>query len=1182
MSHPLEQRLADLRARLRRLLSLYAVCWTVGTVLAAVILLGLADYVIRFEDRGIRVLASAAVLGVAGWAIYRFLYPGLTARMADVQLARRLQRRFPALGDSLASAVEFLRQSEENPLAGSVAMRRAVITQTVAETEPLDFREVIDRRPAIRAAMAALAVCLVAMILLVFSPLVAGVAVARLANPFGNVEWPRRTHLILRRPVDRVARGQGFEVEVIEADGNLPAEVFIHYRFDAVDGEAVQESERMQLLSGGMVARRENVVRPFSYRVTGGDDTSMPWIDVEVLEPPALESASITLAPPEYTGWPDEQAKDHVRALAGTGMAIAAEATKSLRAVQLHLEDGREFAGRISGDGRIFTIPADPKQPVVIEKSGAYWFEFTDSEGIRGGNDDRWDIRVVPDTAPTIVIEEPNANVFVTPEAVVPLRVTAKDDLAVRSVTLEFSRSDRADQPDDLLPLFAGSEQVPPQSQGLSDSGRLGETRVVARDWQLAGLKLAPGVQITFRAVAADYLPQTAKSDERRLVIITPEELTERLAARQASILAELARVLQMQREDRRQVADLEIQSRQVGRLDQLAVDHLRGAELNQRQINSTLTCRSGGVPMHIAGLLTDLDNNKIDSPDIRRQMEDLLAEIDRLSREHLPILGRELTAAIKAAQIELEQQAGDGRLVAESLAAAGEHQDHVIQSLEQMLGRLARWDNFRRFHRDMSQLLGDQEELNRRTADLGRRTLAKLLRDLPPQELADLKIYARQQSELGRRLDRLQQDMAAASEQLQQTDPLAAETIGDALARARELATSGKMRTASDEIEKNQMGQVIPRQEQVVVDLHEILDILANRREHELDRLVKKLREAETDLANLAQRQEDVKKQMDQAAAQTAEAERRRQLEQLSRRQQQLQQESERMARRLERLMAQPSSKATQQAANQMGQACQAAGQGDAKAACRQAETAKQSLDDAAQQLAERRRQAEVELAMEQLERLQDAVKSLDERQGRILEETRRLDNLQRSEGRLTRAQAISLQDLARDQASLKDETAALAEKLTGAEVVNLALSGAAGEMARAAAMLDRRETGSSAQQAEQRAQDRLAMLLQAMKPEQPEQKNGGGARGGQGGQGEGSSPAMQALVELKLMKLMQEEINRRTQDLEALFGQSEKLDENALREYEQLSAEQGRLAELLLGLIPENTSQTMPEDSP
>ena len=58
------------------------------------------------------------------------------------------------------------------------------------------------------------------------------------------------------------------------------------------------------------------------------------------------------------------------------------------------------------------------------------------------------------------------------------------------------------------------------------------------------------------------------------------------------------------------------------------------------------------------------------------------------------------------------------------------------------------------------------------------------------------------------------------------------------------------------------------------------------------------------------------------------------------------------------------------------------------------------------------------------------------------------------------------------------------------------MALSAAVDEMGRAAALLQRRQTGPATQQSEQNAIDRLKLMLAAMEPEKPgEQANGGGA---------------------------------------------------------------------------------------
>ena len=1225
----IELKLERVRTRVRLLVALHGLSWIAGAVITAAMVLGLADYLTRSPDRGLRMISSLALLAVVGWTCYRYLYLGLVTRLGDLELASRLQRRFPSLGDGLSSAVEFLVQPEDDPTAGSVALRRAVIAQTTADCDGLDFRHCIEPAPTVRAALSTLVICLTALSLLVLDPLSSGIAAVRLVNPLSHVTWPQTYRLVLCEEVTRVARGQVFEVEVVDQSGiKLPSDVRIHYRLENPDGTEARESELMRFVDGTiaarrengttdpkrqkgvMVARRENVTRPFSYRVEGGDDHSMPWIPVEVVDPPTLESVSVTLTPPDYTGWPPERAEKNIRALVGTRVEIRARSTKPLESALLCLEGGGEIQAQLGGEASCQVAVG-----FVVESSGACWFRLTEltddfpsvghgnappngQEGLTGGSDTRWEIRAVPDVPPTVSIEQPAGNVFVTPHAVVPVQVAAKDDLAVHRIELAFSRSDRPEENDSLLPLYVGPDRVEPQAGGLSSGVELGHNLVPPPyNWQLSELGLRPGAQITFHAIATDYRPGTGKSEPRRLVIITPEELTERIAARQASIISKLSRVLEMQRQSRRQVGDLEIRLGEVGRLSQLDVDHLRGAELGQREVSHTLSSRSEGVPMHILSLLADLENNKVDSPDIQRQMHALLDEIDRLARQHLPVIGRELTSAIKAVQVRLQDQPADDAstapnehknqtappdpAVVDPLAAAGRHQDQVIASLEQMLDQLGEWDRYRRFHSEISHLLRDQEEHHRSTKQLGGRTLTKELDDLLPQESADLKILARRQFDLAHQLDNVQQAMQRAGEQLRQSNPLFAETVSDALYRARELAVSGRMRSAGGDIQQNQMGQASRRQEEIIQNLREILDVLANRREHELGRLIKQLRDAESELAEMAAKQEGLRKQIEEAERLPDEAERGRQLERLSREQEQLEEQAERMSRRLERLLAESAGQTVAQAAEKMHQAAESARQGSCQAASQQAHGAKQDLDEARRQVQERRLEAEVELALEQMARLEETLQGMHRREERIIEETLRLDQLAQDQGRLSRAQNVTLRDLARDQDLLRSETVALTKKLVGAEVFNLALSGAASEMARAAALLGRGQTGGPAQRAEQNALRRLGQLLEALKPEEPEEEPDE-SDSGQGGQGESGQPpgsGVQTLVELKLLKLLQQEINLRTRELEEALGPAETLTDEARREYTQLSEEQGRLADLLLNLI---TPQEDPEDNP
>ena len=187
------------------------------------------------------------------------------------------------------------------------------------------------------------------------------------------------------------------------------------------------------------------------------------------------------------------------------------------------------------------TVPADPAQPFVIDKSGAYWLEMTDEEDLTGGTQDRWEIRAIGDSCAKRRDRTTDRQ---------SVRHRRCRDSSARSwsktiwrfddVILHFSRSAEAGVEDLQLPLFQGPESAPFVESQKSAVPQQGESRTIEHPWQLAALNLKPGTQLTFYATASDYLPQVGKSPERRITIITPRELEDRIAQRQALILGEL------------------------------------------------------------------------------------------------------------------------------------------------------------------------------------------------------------------------------------------------------------------------------------------------------------------------------------------------------------------------------------------------------------------------------------------------------------------------------------------------------------------------------------------------------------------------------------------------------------------------------------------------------------------
>ena len=91
---------------------------------------------------------------------------------------------------------------------------------------------------------------------------------------------------------------------------------------------------------------------------------------------------------------------------------------------------------------------------------------------------------------------------------------------------------------------------------------------------------------------------------------------------------------------------------------------------------------------------------------------------------------------------------------------------------------------------------------------------------------------------------------------ELRQSTPLVADSLADAVQAARELGIASQMGDAARHVEGNQLGRTIEDQAEVGRKLAELIDMLSGRREHELARLVKKLRDAELQLEALRARQ--------------------------------------------------------------------------------------------------------------------------------------------------------------------------------------------------------------------------------------------------------------------------------------------------------------------------------------
>jgi hypothetical protein len=1204
--HPLVQKIAGLQRKLVLRERATAACWILVTLLGAAFVLSLVDYLFRFADVGLRIMATGVFLGAIGWSLFRWRKEITGGRRGPLAVARQVEGRFPQLGDSLASSVEFLRQSEDDPTAGSPQLRRIVVAETQTILEVLPLEEVIERRPLQRAVAWAAAVVGLFLALFVLDASSVGTALARLAAPFGSAEWPREHYLEFIDPPTRLAVGETFEAQLIDRSGPLPDEVRVEFR-DAGRGRE-RLTETHSPAGDSLLVRREDMRRSFSFRAVGGDDETMRWHHVEVAEPPRLESLTLTIHPPAYSARPAATAERHLAALAGSGIEVAGVASEPLGAARILLDDGQAIEAElrpVAGESppRGFVIgPAS----WLATRSGAWQLELKDASGVSGivrsGQ-----LRVEPDAPPGVDWRRPNDDVDVLASAVLPLELVARDDLAVRAIEAlyEIERGPGSASGDCVvgtndesqggrIPLYRGPD-TPETSEG--------ETQVAAQKWSLAPLKLSPGDQLLLRGEATDYRPEAGQTPSpRRVAIITIGELDERLAERQTEIVRLLERATSAQRAARDEVKRLEIKERDAG-LTASDLGALQVAELNQRRIAAMLADPLEGAPGRVNALLEVLAINQVGSPEVEQAMRSLRSALDELAKGALDTAERELTRARKLAASgetqrdpspepgdseaglppwELEQQTADA--LTRLLSTAGAAQEEVIAVVDQLVARLSEAADYSRFVRELSQIIDEQKahvESTRNRIALVARPLE--IDELTREQLAELNQAAAGQESLAKRFENVQQGLARLADELDLKDAEASNLLKQAVALGGRLAIAANMQTAARELATNRVGRALELETRVVANVEELLKFLRQRDEPPAtpaDALAA-LKRAEEELARLREQLDALRSQVTGNESRGRPADERVQLGQQQGR---LQENVARLAQQMQQAGAQGASQSARSAADRLNNRPP----GDQRGAPRQPgsqqqlDHAKQDLDEAARQLAEQRAQEELNLSLEFINQFRADLEKMIESQKAVIAETAEVDMARATTGRLTAADAGKLELLAVEERRLADRAVANSELLFGLTAVRLSLEEAQRRLLAAADLLAARESGPSAQQAERHALARLEGMKAAFEQTAAEAQKPpeGGNPPGQPNQGQQPPrrPAFE-LLEIKVLRMLQVELNERTDQLrqrQEAAGQGGAAEQAALdRQARELADEQRRLAELVEELLTRNNER-------
>ena len=1216
MTGTIDRRIAWLRGRLRRAIVLRGASWTVFAAASAFLLVTWTDWFVPLAW-DVRAASLAAVLALVGWVAWRELIRPLSLPLDDLRLALLIERRWPGLNDALSSTIAFLKargMEGGDGRHGSTALRELTIERAIAEVEALEFGLLIDQRPLRHAATMAAWMLAVLLVVSIAAPEFQSIAARRFL--LGDVPWPRRTALEIVEAPEKLARGMAFEVvaEVgpgrelpvvpprvwAEALGRVlpplallgetirdhsPGTARIRYRFEG--GEVVDRPLRPDD-SGAFHGRLDLADRSFTYAISAGDDRTA-WQSVAVVPPPTLDAMTIQVAPPfyvhPYADGTDEDfgvetlAADQgqIRALEGSMVRFRGRANKPLAEASL-MDDDAPLPVAVAFDADRLRLDAT----IEALGPGSLWFALRDLDGFDNAETVRYELRTVADAPPSALIVEPEYDISVPPNASVPIRLRGEDDYGLQLIRLLYTVNggDSAESTDHVVPLWASEAEL--------DGGRSLEQEVETR-LELAELGVEPGDLITAYAESRDFFdrgigagPHLTKSRAVRIRIISIEEFEALIDDRRREIREELERIAEMQDLAIPPVRDAINELDASGRVQQETGDELREAAVIQRQVGSRFEEPGSGLSDRIQQLLDDLKNAQQADSEVAEQMEAMKGAVDRVRADHLRPAEQGLSRASK--QLEppdgepgadaAEPPPSDADETRGSLVESQSNQQAIARELDAMLEGLSQFETLRGVTQDAEKLLDDQQAATEDAQRLGNdpSLMGKDPEQLPADRQADLQNLGARQRDVAQGLQDLTGRLSKMSESLAESDPIAAEALKESLDQLRREGASGTLKKAAEQIDRNQMGAASKSQDEGEQALRDLVDALKNRRENDLERIVKQLKETRADLAKMQQAEAGLLKKTQQAGADGQDDEaKREELQKLAKQQQQLEQELGRQLQKLRKLRAERAARAGAKAASGMAKAGQELDDGEAQEAQQGEEDALQDLEQAIAETDQAIQEAQDKLLMEQFAKIADQLRAYNDRQKRLLEETVAFEG-RRDGGRLSRADAFDVKNLGRAQVGLRGETGSLAERLDGAPVFKLALERAVGRMEDAADGLDKIRTGDDTQGAERDASRWLERLVESLAPPKGDENGGQQGKGGQPGQpgqGQQGGDGIPAEAQIRMLKMMQQEINLRTMTLDELKAGAEPLTEAQELEFVRLEEDQHAIGDLLRDLV-------------
>lgn len=708
-------------------------------------------------------LAGIVVVGVRAYRRYgvRSMDPA-RPEVWSAQTAREIERQRPDLDNALIHAVQFGNALEVADPTAAALMRRE-LARAEQQAATLQTDAFVERAPFVRERRLLLFVLGFYLLIAVISPRAYRFELPRLFAPWSDAPPFSLTDFEVTPANAQVHSGDELLVTV-KVSGLMP------HRLELMAGTGATGQPLLLSESepGVYTARMESLTHDTWY-YAGADTGRSRRYTVQVSQEPLVRKLTVTYHPPTYTHRPpvteDLTPQPEIKGLPGARVELEVEADRPLAGGTLAITRIGMSALNLSLAPR----PGMTNRAVAafaVERDGDFNITLTGTpaEGsLQKHNAAAGKITLLHDQTPQVIITAPGRNVIARQDMVVPLRVEAEDDIAVKRLEMHqiFNRGSDT----------ARTIDVPGENREFVYTDR----------FDLKALHTKPGDVLEYYATVYDNDPtgvHNSDSDRYWIWVVSDEDY---------------AKILKEQRTPSKMTAqyrDLAETAQQLAQdQDQLARDMAAHAE-RARTADPRDAAAQAKLKAEAEALQKRQQELAARAQDLARQMRELTKQTPQFDIERgLQQKMAQMAQAIERAQQSMQSalQAGTPGQKAQNAASAAQQLQQAAHGGKQVAKVTEAMQNLRALYQDVARL----RALTKQQRQIAQQVqqVQQGLKDSKPDAFAQsrLKSLADQQARNRDMLDQVQQDLRQHAQDCQSIAPNAAQTanqVADAIGK--------------------------------------------------------------------------------------------------------------------------------------------------------------------------------------------------------------------------------------------------------------------------------------------------------------------------------------------------------------------------------------------------------------